>query len=69
MATSDDSVIESDDLDISNLVQEIAELRKEIRLRDELHKEELHKAKAEFGATLAEVRDELQNLTDRSSTS
>lgn len=34
-------------------------------LRDELHKEEPQKAKAEFGAALTEVRHELQNLTDR----
>ncbi|KAI2682664.1 hypothetical protein DTO012A7_9441 [Penicillium roqueforti] len=65
MATSDDSTTESDDLDISNLVQEIAKLRREIRLRDEIHKEELLKAQAEIGATLTEVRHKLQNLTDR----
>ncbi|KAJ5556668.1 hypothetical protein N7494_000583 [Penicillium frequentans] len=65
VATSDDSATESDDLDVSNLVQEIAKLRREIRLRDEIHKEELLKAQAEFGAALAEVRHELQNLTDR----
>lgn len=63
VATSDDSATESDDLDVSNLVQEIAKLRREIRLRDEIHKEELLKAQAEFGAALAEVRHELQNLT------
>ncbi|KAJ5240353.1 uncharacterized protein N7469_001944 [Penicillium citrinum] len=68
-ANSDDSATESDDLDVSNLVKEIAELRREIRLRDELHKEELLKAKADFGAALAEVRHELQNLTDRTPTS
>ncbi|CRL27371.1 unnamed protein product [Penicillium camemberti] len=65
VATSDDSATESDDLDVSNLVQEIAKLRRDIRLRDEIHKEELLKAQAEFGAALAEVRHELQNLTDR----
>ncbi|KAJ6114152.1 hypothetical protein N7512_007597 [Penicillium capsulatum] len=47
VATSDDSATESDNLDVSNLVKEIAKLRREIRLRDELHKEELQKAKAE----------------------
>ncbi|KAJ5876413.1 uncharacterized protein N7529_001997 [Penicillium soppii] len=65
VGTSDDSATEGDDLDVSNLVQEIAKLRREIRLRDEIHKEELLKAQAEFGAALAEVRHELQNLTDR----
>lgn len=65
VATSIDSATESDDLDIGNLVKEIVKLRGEIRLRDEQHKEELQKAKAEFGAALAEVRHELQNLTDR----
>ncbi|KAJ5111908.1 hypothetical protein NUU61_001538 [Penicillium alfredii] len=69
VATSDDSATESDDLDVSNLVKEIAKLRREIRLRDELHKEELQNAKAEFGAALAEARHELQNLTDRPPTS
>lgn len=44
MATSDNSATESDDLDISNLVQEIAKLRRDIRLRDEIYKEELLKA-------------------------
>ncbi|KAJ5865438.1 uncharacterized protein N7529_007354 [Penicillium soppii] len=65
VGTSDDSATEGDDLDVSNLVQEIAKLRREIRLRDEIHKEELLKAQAEFSAALAEVRHELQNLTDR----
>lgn len=64
-ATSDDSATESDNLDVSNLVKEIAKLRRELRHRDELHKEELQKAKEEFGAALAEVRHELQTLTDR----
>lgn len=68
-ATSDDSATESDNLDVNDLVKEIAKLRTEIRLRDELHKEELRKAKAEFGAALAGVRYELQNLTDRTPTS
>ncbi|KAJ5865178.1 uncharacterized protein N7529_007094 [Penicillium soppii] len=68
-ATSDDSATESDNLDVNDLVKEIAKLRTEIRLRDELHKEELQTAKAEFGAALAGVRHELQNLTDRTPTS
>ncbi|KAJ5733298.1 hypothetical protein N7533_013745 [Penicillium manginii] len=68
-ATSDNSATESNKLDVNDLVKEITKLRTEIRLRDELHKEELQKAKAEFGTTLAEVRHELQNLTDRTPTS
>ncbi|KAJ5730151.1 uncharacterized protein N7483_004659 [Penicillium malachiteum] len=68
VATSDDAATEGDELDISNLVTEIAKLRREIRLREELHKEELQKTREEFGAALAEVRYELQTLTDRSPT-
>lgn len=64
-ATSDDAATDGDELDVSNLVREIAKLRREIRLRDELHEEELHKAREEFGAALAEVRHELQALTER----
>ena len=54
--TSDDSATES---------EELIKLRREIRRRDELHKEELQKVKDEFSAALAEVRHELQTLTDR----
>ena len=46
-------------------MKELVKLRREIRLRDELHEEELHKAREEFGAALAEVRHELQALTER----
>ena len=63
--TSDDSSTESEDLDAATLVKELIKLRKEIRRRDELHKEELQKVKEEFSAALAEVRHELQTLTDR----
>ncbi|KAJ5522366.1 hypothetical protein N7527_006481 [Penicillium freii] len=68
-ATSDESATESNDLDVNNLVKEIAKLRREIRLRDELHKEELQKAKAEFGAALAEnghdkILREIQSLRE-----
>ncbi|KAJ5737222.1 uncharacterized protein N7483_002347 [Penicillium malachiteum] len=62
VTTSDDAATEGDELDVSNLVREIAKLRREIRLRDELHKEELQKTREEFGATLAE------SLTDRNTT-
>lgn len=65
VAMLDNTMTKSNNLDVSNLVREIAKLRREIRLQDELHKEELQKAKAEFGAALTEVRHELQNLTDR----
>lgn len=75
MVTSDDSAIESDDLDVSNLVKELVKLREEIRRRDELHREELQKvqeefrkAKEEFGVALTEVRHELQTLTDSPTT-
>lgn len=46
-------------------MKELVKLRREIRRRDELHKEELQKVKEEFSAALAEVRHELQSLTNR----
>jgi hypothetical protein len=49
-------------------LKELVKLRKEIRRRDDLHKKELQKIKEEFSATLAEVRQELQTLADRSPT-
>jgi hypothetical protein len=67
-ATSDDSSAESEDPDTSKLVKEIVKLRREIRRRDELHKEELHRVKEEFSAALAEFRHELQTLANRPST-
>ncbi|KAJ5901449.1 hypothetical protein N7495_001977 [Penicillium taxi] len=60
-----ESASESEDPSASELLKELVKLRKEIRRRDELHKEELQKVKEEFTAALAEVRHELQNLTDR----
>lgn len=63
--TSDDSSTESEDLNAAKLVKELVKLRREIRRRDELHKEELQKVKEEFSAALTEVRHELQTLTDR----
>ncbi|KAJ6016517.1 hypothetical protein N7540_011108 [Penicillium herquei] len=68
VATSDDAATEREELDVSGLVREIAKLRREIRLRDEIHKEELQRTREEFSATLAEVRYELQTLTDRNTT-
>ncbi|KAJ6016534.1 hypothetical protein N7540_011125 [Penicillium herquei] len=68
VATSDDAATEREELDVSGLVREIAKLRREIRLRDEIHKEELQRTREEFSASLAEVRHELQTLTDRNTT-
>ncbi|KAF4176666.1 hypothetical protein CNMCM8694_005650 [Aspergillus lentulus] len=67
-ATSDDSLTESEESDTSKLVKQIVKLRREIRRRDELHKEELQRVKEEFGAALAEFRQELQTLANRSPT-
>ena len=68
--TRHDSETESEDLDedlgTTKLVAELIKLRKEIRRRDELHKEELKKVKEEFSAALAEVRQEMQTLTQLS---
>ncbi|KAJ6003913.1 hypothetical protein N7540_013195 [Penicillium herquei] len=68
VATSDDAATEREELDVSGLVREIAKFRREIRLRDEIHKEELQRTREEFSASLAEVRHELQTLTDRNTT-
>lgn len=64
----DDSSTESADLKATNLLKELVKLRREIRRRDDLHKKELQKIKEEFSAALAEVRQELQTLADRSPT-
>ncbi|KAJ5449492.1 uncharacterized protein N7458_005941 [Penicillium daleae] len=63
-AVTSDSSTESEDPNASELVRELVKLRREIRLRDDLHKRELQKIKEEFSAALAEVRLELQTLTD-----
>lgn len=63
-ATSGDSSAEDENLSITSIVKELIKLRREIRQRDESHKEELRKVKEEFRAALAEVRHELQTLTD-----
>lgn len=67
-AVSSDSSTESDDPNASELVRELIKLRKEIRLRDELHKKELQNIREDFRAALAEVRQELQTLADRTTT-
>jgi hypothetical protein len=61
--TAEDSATESEGLGTAKLVEELVKLRREIRRRDDLHKEELKKVKEEFSAALAEVRQELQTLT------
>ncbi|THC88431.1 hypothetical protein EYZ11_012124 [Aspergillus tanneri] len=61
--TSDDPSTESEDLDTVKLVEELTKLRREIRRRDDMHRDELKRVKEEFSAALAEVRHELQTLT------
>jgi hypothetical protein len=63
-ATSGDSSTEDESLSIAGIVKELVKLRREIKQRDESHKEELRQVKEEFSAALAEVRHELQSLTD-----
>lgn len=74
-AVASESSTESEDPNASELVKELVKLRKEIRQRDESHKEEIQRFKEEFGAlkeefsaALAEVRHELQTLADRPAT-
>ncbi|KAI3281821.1 hypothetical protein DTO002I6_9658 [Penicillium roqueforti] len=67
-ATSDDAATEREELDVGGLVREIAKLRREIRLRDEIHKEEIQRTREQFGAAFAEVRHELQSPTNRNTT-
>jgi hypothetical protein len=67
-ATSGGSSAIDENLSITSIVKELIKLRREIRQRDESHKEELRKAKEEFSAALAEVRHELQTLTDTCAT-
>ncbi|KAJ6157289.1 hypothetical protein N7497_006174 [Penicillium chrysogenum] len=74
-AVASESSTESEDPNASELLKELVKLRKEIRQRDELHKEELQKVKEEFttlkeefSAAFAEVRHELQTLADRPAT-
>ncbi|CAG7980526.1 unnamed protein product [Penicillium salamii] len=67
-ATSDDAATEREELDVGGLVREIAKLRREMRLRDEIHNEEIQRTREQFGAALAEVRHELQSLTNRNTT-
>ncbi|KAJ5198762.1 uncharacterized protein N7498_007879 [Penicillium cinerascens] len=62
--TAGDSSAEDENLSIASIVKELVRLRREIRQRDESHKEELRKVKEEFSAAFAEVRQELQTLTD-----
>ncbi|KAJ5264575.1 hypothetical protein N7505_007368 [Penicillium chrysogenum] len=70
--TSDDASTESDDTNAANLVKELVKLRRDIKRRDDSHREEmqkvqeeLQKVKEEFSAALAEVQQELQTLAER----
>jgi hypothetical protein len=65
---SNDSPTDSEDPNNLDLVKELVKLRREIRRRDDLHKEELQRVKAEFSAALTEVRQELQTLIERPAT-
>ncbi|KAJ5543771.1 hypothetical protein N7494_005050 [Penicillium frequentans] len=74
-AVASESSTESEGPIASELLKELAKLRKEIRQRDEQNKKELQKfkeefiaLKEEFSAALAEVRHELQTLADRPAT-
>ncbi|KAI3277363.1 transcriptional regulator family: Zinc finger, CCHC-type [Penicillium roqueforti] len=74
-AVASESSTESEDPNASELLKELVKLKKEIRQRDELHKEELQKVKEEFSAlkeefsaALAEVRHGLQTMADRPAT-
>lgn len=70
--TSDDASTESDNTNVANLVKELVKLRRDIKRRDDSHREEmqkmqeeLQKVKGEFSAALAEVQQELQTLAER----
>jgi hypothetical protein len=65
---SNDSPTDSEDPNNLDLVKELVKLRREIRRRDDLHREELQRVKAEFSAALTEVRQELQTLIERPAT-
>ncbi|KAG2001215.1 hypothetical protein GB937_010385 [Aspergillus fischeri] len=58
----EDTATDGEDRETPKLLAELAKLRREIRKRDELHRDELQKVKAEFRAALAEVRQELEDL-------
>jgi hypothetical protein len=62
---SNESSTDGENLNASDLVKELVKFRREIRRRDDLHKEELQRVKAEFRAALTEVRQELQTLVER----
>ncbi|KAJ5471268.1 hypothetical protein N7530_008625 [Penicillium desertorum] len=70
--TSDDASTESDDTNAANFVKELVKLRRDLKRRDDSHREEmqkvqeeLQKVKKEFSAALAEVQQELQTLAER----
>ncbi|KAJ5816553.1 hypothetical protein N7447_008786 [Penicillium robsamsonii] len=70
--TSDDALTESDDLNAADLVKELVKLRRDIKRRDGLYREEIQKVqealwkvKEEFSAAPIEARHKLQTLIDR----
>src|SRR5699024_781052 len=60
--TPDDTPTDVKELESTKLLQELIELREEIKRRDEAHREELQRVKTEFRAALAEVQQELRDL-------
>lgn len=55
--------------DTTELLAELVKLRREIKRRDEIHREELRKVKAEFAEALAGVQQELAELRNGLTTS
>ncbi|KAI3053318.1 hypothetical protein CBS147353_11509 [Aspergillus niger] len=60
--TPDDTPTDVQELESTKLLQELIELREELKRRDEAHREELQRVKTEFRAALAEVQQELRDL-------
>lgn len=60
--TPDDTPTDVKELESTKLLQELIELREELKRRDEAHREELQRVKTEFRAALAEVQQELRDL-------
>jgi cobalamin biosynthesis protein CobT len=61
----EDTPTSTKDRGAAKILAELTKLRKEIKVRDEQHQEELQKAKVEFSAALAGVRQELEDLRKR----
>ncbi|KAI3055671.1 hypothetical protein CBS147353_11281 [Aspergillus niger] len=60
--TPDDTPTDVKELESTKLLQELIELREELKRRDEAHRKELQRVKTEFRAALAEVQQELRDL-------